>query len=157
MLLPTWMACFLQNMQVKNGKYMQYMDCLGYTYLQVKLEVATNFVKDAWRQELCQSYKIHKRFGWLVTRIEINVHSLKYCWWKKSCTSWYGEYPIIYRFFSHSRWCRISSINSTVDGWWSSSQMEIITCHILTYNPSLRCHMSSHEPRDHQGSSGFEL
>ena len=20
-----------------------------------------------------------------------------YCWWKKSCTSWYGEYPIIYR------------------------------------------------------------
>ena len=20
-----------------------------------------------------------------------------YCWWKKSCTSWYGKYPIIYR------------------------------------------------------------
>ena len=21
----------------------------------------------------------------------------KYCWWKKSCTSWYGKYPMIYR------------------------------------------------------------
>ncbi len=20
-----------------------------------------------------------------------------YCWWKESCTSWYGKYPIIYR------------------------------------------------------------
>ena len=20
-----------------------------------------------------------------------------YCWWKKSCTNWYGKYPIIYR------------------------------------------------------------
>ena len=20
-----------------------------------------------------------------------------YCWWTKSCTSWYGEYPIVYR------------------------------------------------------------
>ena len=20
-----------------------------------------------------------------------------YCWWKKSCTSWYGKYPIVYR------------------------------------------------------------
>ena len=22
-----------------------------------------------------------------------------YCWWKKSCTSWYGKHPIIYRVF----------------------------------------------------------
>ena len=22
---------------------------------------------------------------------------VSYCWWKKSCTSWYGKYPIIYR------------------------------------------------------------
>ena len=21
----------------------------------------------------------------------------RYCWWKKSCTIWYGKYPIIYR------------------------------------------------------------
>ena len=25
------------------------------------------------------------------------IFSRGYCWWKKSCTSWYGEYPIIYR------------------------------------------------------------
>ena len=24
-------------------------------------------------------------------------HNLSYCLWKKSCTSWYGKYPIIYR------------------------------------------------------------
>ena len=24
---------------------------------------------------------------------------VSYCWWKKSCTSWYGKYPIIYRSF----------------------------------------------------------
>ena len=29
-----------------------------------------------------------------------------YCWWKKSCTSWYGRYLIIYRVS-----CRISSTN----------------------------------------------
>ena len=23
--------------------------------------------------------------------------ALKYGWWKKSCTSWYGKYPIIYK------------------------------------------------------------
>ena len=25
------------------------------------------------------------------------IASWWYCWWKKSCTSWYGKYPIIYR------------------------------------------------------------
>ena len=24
-----------------------------------------------------------------------------YCWWKKSCTSWYGEYPVIYMVCIH--------------------------------------------------------
>ena len=26
-----------------------------------------------------------------------STNFMSYCWWKKSCTSWYGEYPIIYR------------------------------------------------------------
>ena len=26
-----------------------------------------------------------------------NQRVLTYCWWKKSCTSWYGKYPVIYR------------------------------------------------------------
>ena len=40
--------------------------------------------------------------------------SEKYCWWTKSCTSWYGKYPIIYRvsyITVHVRWCGFSSIN----------------------------------------------
>ena len=28
----------------------------------------------------------------------------QYCWWKKSCTSWNGKYPIIYVVFIHRRW-----------------------------------------------------
>ena len=38
-----------------------------------------------------------------------------YGWWKKSCTSWYGKYPIIIHYlqgFIHPSRCRISSINS---------------------------------------------
>ena len=32
---------------------------------------------------------------------------------KKSCTSWYGKYHIIYKvLYKHPSWCRISSINS---------------------------------------------
>ena len=35
-----------------------------------------------------------------------------YCWWKKSCTSWYVVILLFTRFI-YSRWCRISSINSS--------------------------------------------
>ena len=28
----------------------------------------------------------------------------QYCWWKKSCTSWYEEFLSIYRGFLHSMW-----------------------------------------------------
>ena len=36
-----------------------------------------------------------------------------YCWWKKSCTSWYVVGPIYLRgFYTFARWCRISAINS---------------------------------------------
>ena len=35
------------------------------------------------------------------------------CWWKKSCTSWYAEYPTIQKMFLTSQVVsRISSINS---------------------------------------------
>ena len=43
-----------------------------------------------------------------------------YCWWKRSCTSWYGKYPIIYRYYRvlyiHPRWCG-SSEPSPVVTW----------------------------------------
>ena len=32
-----------------------------------------------------------------VYRWGLSTRWLWYCWWKKSCTSWYDEYPIIYR------------------------------------------------------------
>ena len=34
--------------------------------------------------------------GWALKRTK-KKHLKLYCWWKKSCTSWYGKYPIIYR------------------------------------------------------------
>ena len=44
---------------------------------------------------------------------------MKYCWWTKSCTSWYVVYPIILLGFIHPRWCRILSINSIMEsGTW---------------------------------------
>ena len=44
------------------------------------------------------------------TQIEANS-----CWWKKSCTSWYGKYLIIYRVsYMSGGDRRISSINSMV-------------------------------------------
>ena len=52
--------------------------------------------------------------NWKQTSLALQVSWLNkwmyeswYCWWKKSCTSWYGKSHII-----HLRWCRISSINS---------------------------------------------
>ena len=30
------------------------------------------------------------------------------CWWKKSCTSWYGKYPIIYRVLAPSHFLTIN-------------------------------------------------
>lgn len=38
-----------------------------------------------------------------------------YRWWKKSCPSWYGESPIIYRVLCMSGSAGISSINSKMD------------------------------------------
>ena len=49
-----------------------------------------------------------------------------YCWWKKSCTSWYGKYPNHLQGSIHRRWCRISSINS----------MLVLGEGILLYSPS---------------------
>ena len=28
----------------------------------------------------------------------------RYCWWKNSCSSWYGQSPMIYSGFVHPRW-----------------------------------------------------
>ncbi len=45
-----------------------------------------------------------------------------YCWWLKSCTSWYGKYPIIYRVSAPSQVVQILAINSSkyhlLLPWW---------------------------------------
>ena len=36
---------------------------------------------------------VHGIYTWTYT----HKYSKTYCWWKKSCTSWYGKYHILYR------------------------------------------------------------
>ena len=50
---------------------------------------------------------------WLVTMIQIVYEYRWYCWWLKSCTSCYGSLSHYLQGFIHSRWCRISSVNSS--------------------------------------------
>ena len=57
-----------------------------------------------------------------------------YCWCKKSCTSWYGKYPIIFWVFMHPSWCRISSINS-------NSSLGRTTSPCPTHQPRAACPM----------------
>ena len=61
----------------------------------------------------------------------------RYCWWKKSCTSWYGKYPIIYKVlygFIYARWCRISSINRY--DWMSAAVLFLNVSFSRNENPS---------------------
>ena len=51
--------------------------------------------------------------------------SMWYCWWTKSCTSWYGKYPIYLQGFTRPRWCRISSINSMSIFEWDVFQTKL--------------------------------
>ena len=53
-----------------------------------------------------------------------------YCWWKKSCTSWYGKYPMIYRVsymlggagYSFSLQLPKTNINRPWKWWFPSSE-----------------------------------
>ena len=42
-----------------------------------------------------------------------------FCWWKKSCTSWYRWFSLLFPWFYtvHPRWCGISSISSGTKYW----------------------------------------
>ena len=39
------------------------------------------------------------------------------CWWKKSCTSWNGNYTSCSKGLIYLNWCRISSINNSSWEW----------------------------------------
>ena len=44
------------------------------------------------------SYVLPGSFRRVLVQWKMDVYFLQpYCWWNKSCTSWYGKYPIIYR------------------------------------------------------------
>ena len=45
--------------------------------------------------------------------------TLWYCWWKKSCTSWYGKYPII---------CRDFTSQVVIAGFLNHQQYLVIPC-----------------------------
>ena len=54
----------------------------------------------------------------MATKVDLNLspkteESVRYCWWKKSCTGWYDYL----QGFIHVRWCRTSSIDSTKRTW----------------------------------------
>ena len=56
-----------------------------------------------WNQQRVSTWKlmIHWLEGYnflegIYQSLYMNV-TCNYCWWKKSCTSWYGKYPIIYK------------------------------------------------------------
>ena len=51
----------------------------------------------------------------LYVSVQVNAKCIMYGWWKKSCTSWHGKYPSIYKVLLHPRWCRISSTNSITE------------------------------------------
>ena len=58
---------------------------------------------------------IHQSFGGRVgQRRQVRVGNY-YGWWLKPCTSWYGTLSHYLQGFIHPRWCRISSINSSID------------------------------------------
>ena len=53
--------------------------------------------------------------GYFAEIFDICHDTVDGCWWKKSCTSWYGKYPLIYRLLYISGgagFLHISSINS---------------------------------------------
>ena len=53
--------------------------------------------------------------------------SSSYCWWTKSCTSWYGSLSQYLQGFVRPRWCRISSINSmSLSNWLACSSVLLL-------------------------------
>ena len=62
-----------------------------------------------------------------------------YCWWKKSCTSWCGKYPIIYRVSYMSAGDR--RISEPLIVWWDTLTKFIngstMICKIFTLPPPM--------------------
>ena len=61
------------------------------------------FRSDHIRKKAWVFFKYFLWLGWKKTLVKTNM---RYCWWKKSCTRWYGKYPIIYKVS-----CRFSFVS----------------------------------------------
>ena len=57
----------------------------------------------------CKFHPLHKATNQPTNHVFLlaNFHPSN-CWWKKSCTSWYGKYPIIYRILAPSHFWTIN-------------------------------------------------
>ena len=68
-------------------------------------------------------------FCWSIVKVILliaNCKTRKYCWWKKSCTSWYGKYPTIYRVLHIPGVA--GSLPSTVVMWFYASTTILEWC-----------------------------
>ncbi len=55
-------------------------------------------VLPVWNDEVFTGYRGYNSWN-SQTDFSWKWWFFRYCWWKKSCTSWYGKYPIIFRVF----------------------------------------------------------
>ena len=73
-----------------------------YIHICIHISIVANVILVA-RRQTCPTmffeanYCIQTRHIWHLSSFPINLTTLIYCWWKKSCTSWYGKYSIIYK------------------------------------------------------------
>ena len=84
-----------------------------------------------------------KNFGFPVQIIYAHVQGMwrffkfeTYCWWKKSCTSWYAVYPIICRvlYIPGGAWCLLSTVPDFFQVFWNMLNTIYCTLHLLNHN-----------------------
>ena len=132
-----------------HGSYSSHMDHIPVTWIRNGLGFMTSSVSIGFL--IC--FMNPKR--WVVSRtifVGETTHQVEMtnCWWKKSCTSWYGEYPIIYRGFIHIKWCRISSINRITKKHVSSKEFPwfCVPGFLVLYHGNLRVPPLCHPPQE---------
>ena len=100
-------------------------------FLHITVPFKRDLIKWRWRSfskwfpDMFCFFFLIRSWGWVklilledrndVTKDCAN-HNLSYCLWKKSCTSWYGKYPIIYRLLYIPSGC-LGVLPSTVWLW----------------------------------------
>ena len=78
------------------------LSCLLFVVVVVVVVVLTEFLGLGGHllprlNQLWIGLRRHAVVHGIYTCTYAHKYSKTYCWWKKSCTSWYGKYPILYR------------------------------------------------------------